>query len=652
MGKSKSIILFCLIITGITFGSEPNDCNEVYLYGYGYDSDYNKDCRVDAADLNEIITRWMENYAPYAPEEPNLPSNPPGPVVKKCYIDGNCWAEQTATRALSYDFHRLTIGANGSIVFRYNGLKGAVDEFAIYDGVLDDANIVEHANSLPENYVATVTADAPVLWLRFEDPCSGNGYTAADSSGNNQDGTYIGDDEVGEVNLVTGFVGNAAELYGTSPVSDGNGTCIDVNDADGALELQELTVEFWFKSTTLYDATVAYPHFFQHNGGTGSSGSYGGMVVHQYPHNPADPNDPVFGLIGGGSTDYDPVFVNITDGQWHHIVFTYESIYVVPPPPCYTYDCEVLEDNPALYLRFESDDPCDWSGNNYWVQYSEEVDIETVLGSYGKAAHLNGGWIAAANQQTEPSSDPCYGDEYAFGEGNDLTVEFWLYYPPGSSVDNNAGLWNQNAKTDPNAWSPGCQRASLQGRMRMNDNRGGDGFVDTYPGAWAADANNWHHYVMIYDASDDPCYIHIEWWTDNVLYKSVTYPPATFDNYIGPVMDHIMFGCNGSRSAPNGFYREYIDEIAVYDYPLSAARINAHYNAFGPQNCDEVWDRGIFFDDSEVWTGVWRPIENTQLGEIDRNQDCLIDFYDFAEFALEWALCNDPQGGPGCVPNW
>jgi hypothetical protein len=561
-------------------------------------------------------------------------------VVKKCYIDGNDWAQQTGSRALRYNFHRLTIAAEGTLWYRYNGLRGAIDEFAIYDRILTDATIAAHASCPPANYIATVTADAPILWLRFEDANSANGSTAADSSGNGQDGTYIGDGpggQIGDVNLVPGFLGKAAEFYGTS---DGNGTCIDINDPDGALEQQDLTVEFWLKSTDLYGSpSLYYTKFFQHNGTNQDANGYGAMIV----------AGPTVGLIGGGSTEFDPVDPDMNDGQWHHVVFTFDST----PDPNWdpnisVYPYEVAQDNPALYIRCESLPLVDESGYGNWVQAGSGVTIQKVPGSMGNCALLNTGWIAAANQQTEPSSDPCYGPEYAFGDGNDITVEFWLYYPPGTTIDSSAGLWNQNASENPNGWSPGCTRSGVKCRMRCNENRTSGvtspGYAYTNEGAWASDANNWHHYVMIYDTSDDPDTLHVEWWTDTVRYKNNTYGPETFDNYLGPVMDHIMFGCYGSRFAPSGLYRQYIDEIAVYDYALSEVRIDAHYKAWKPRNCEEVWDRGIFSDLS--------PIESHIEGQIDRDRDCNIDFFDFAEFAQDWALCNDPQGGAGCTPNW
>jgi hypothetical protein len=330
----------------------------------------------------------------------------------------------------------------------------------------------------------------------------------------------------------------------------------------------------------------------------------------------------------------------LNDGEWHHVVFTFDSSRDPNPDPNISpYPEEVMEDAPVLYLRCEKEPLEDSSGNNYWVDAHSAVTLQTVKGSMGKCALLNGGWIAAARQQTEPSSDPCYGHQYAFGP-NDLTVEMWLYYPPGTTIDTFAGLWNQNAKADITEWSPGCDRADTKCRFACNENRDGkDGYAYTAEGTWATDQNNWHHYVSIYDVCDSPARITVRWYTDNVNKKDSTYDTTVFDNYLGPEMDHILFGNIGTRFEPgNNAYRQYIDEIAVYNYALGMDRIDAHYRAWQPRDCNEIWFREL----GDEWE------------DIDKNKDCDIDFVDYAlSVPLEWTLCNDPNRPPQeCPPNW
>jgi len=108
-----------------------------------------------------------------------------------------------------------------------------------------------------------------------------------------------------------------------------------------------------------------------------------------------------------------------------------------------SYTEEVMADNPCLYIRFEEDEPCDWSGNDYWVEAHPRVIIEKTVGSMGKAAYLNGGYVAAANQQTEPNLPTQYGHQYAFAP-NAITFEFWLYTPQPDALDDFVELFSQS----------------------------------------------------------------------------------------------------------------------------------------------------------------------------------------------------------------
>jgi lysophospholipase L1-like esterase len=556
--------------------------------------------------------------------------------IKTLYLDGTLISSLVATKGLSWPSNRLTIGAEGTRGYLYNEYIGDMDDFAIYDGILDAADVVAHyaARTNYDTYKTVIGNDKPLLWLKFDDPCLAHNAIATNSGSVDIDGQYVVTGvECSPFTAVTGFHADSNAIHFPDTGVEPNGHCVDVWDGDGDLgeNLEgDVTIELWVKFTDIGSVSEnGYPRLFQHNGNWKDANGYGFMV---------DTSN-VVGVMGGGDTDHKLLPYNINDNNWHHIVVTYESSY--DELNTLSYVEEVAKDNPVLYLQFESDDPCDSSGNNYWVEYSPQVTIGTVPGSYGKCAFLGSGFIAAANQQTEPSNDPCYGPEYAFGKGNDLTVEMWLYYPDG--VGTWDGLWNQNDKEDVNEWSPGCETGLDQCRMKCNENRtGGDGYAYTEDGAWAPDANNWHHHVMIYDASDSPAQITVQWWVDSVNYKNKTYNTSVFDNHIGPVRDHILFGNIGSRFAPgNGAYGQYMDEIAVYDHPLTQLRIDAHYKAFYAKTCAEMWARNLV------------PVQAPWAVAIDRNHDCKINFYDFAIFAQDWALCNDPAiGPPDCPPNW
>jgi hypothetical protein len=635
MGKSKLIItfLFCLSTAGIILADEPNDCNEVHFYGYGYDSDYNKDCRVDAADLNEITSYWLEDYTP---QEPNLPPSPPEPppCKKTLYIDGVLIGDANAPERLTWPIDRITIGSEGNRWYMYNEYVGKLDDFSIYEGALSAAQVAAHwnARSSYTTYQAVVTADNPLLWLKLDETDTNDGMVANNSAGI-IDGTYVARGPGVVIKPTAGFVAgsNGVELNvnGRMPkMGEANGVCIDVWDGDGVFgeDLDgDVTIELWANYTDLND----YPRFFQHNGSWDEDGSYGLST----PLNDGN----TLAVMGGGATNFMDFDNDINDGQWHHIVVTYDSyiqrIYAD------LYEQVVMSDDPVLYLRFSYELPIEDYSHSYWIDSSSSVTIEEVPCAVDRfAAHLNGGWIAAANQQTEPCLPTDYNHLYAFSP-DDLTVEFWLY-SPDANEDDFASLFTQcQGELE---YAPGATRAGSKCRMLFGDNRPEpNGYVDTNDGAWKSD-QDWHHFVVVWneipDTNGNPYQINIKWYTDNILYKNVTYGPDVAKGYLGPEMDHILIGRLGSRDDISGApYQGYIDEFAVYPYVLSEDRIEAHYLAWQPWDCYQLWFRQLM----PPWAAL-----------IDKNQDCLIDFYDFAEFALEWALCNDPQGGAGCVPNW
>jgi len=345
-----------------------------------------------------------------------------------------------------------------------------------------------------------------------------------------------------------------------------------------------------------------------------------------------------------------------------------------------TYVCEVMADEPVLYIRFEENDPCDWSGNDYWVEANDMVRIEKTAGSLGKAAYLNYGYVAAANQKTEPNLPTKYGHQYAFAP-NEITFEFWLYTPYPDSMFVYTQLFSQaesvfngggNSGMDQGCYAPEatmCDAIPGEQKCRMSfgyDRTPPDDFIGNFAysseGAWAIDTN-WHHYVFIWDPLDDPCRINVKCYRDAIKYKDQTYgPPDRPDvpvlGYIGPEMDHLLIGGLGSRDTWDESiigcdcygcwyknYWQYIDEFAIYPEVLDPNRIKAHYDAWWAwaKDCKELWERGL--------VGV-QPGIDPVFAVIDLNKDCRIDFYDFAIFAEEWALCNDPAGGEGCVPNW
>ncbi len=318
----------------------------------------------------------------------------------------------------------------------------------------------------------------------------------------------------------------------------------------------------------------------------------------------------------------------------------YESTFVCPcfiVPDAGSYADEIMADDPCLYLRF-GDDPNnhkDSSGNNYWVEYGVATSIVERAGGIGKCIYMTGtgySYAAAANRLTAP---PCpypsycpadYNDQYAFVDG-DITFEFWW---KGSQVTDTDGIFfQQTGEFEDIAPGLGKQDAN---QFRILRNGGWD-----YPGMPVPLDGQWHHIVVAYDEqyNNDPNQMLVRMFLDSVLVRSIAYTGGPNGGKAGPEMDRIIIGAGYTLEGwyyYHNFMQGYYDEFAIYPGILDACRVAAHYAAWEPRNCQEYLNK---------WYAV----------TADLNQDCKVDFADFAEFALDWMLCNEPNT-PGCTPNW
>jgi hypothetical protein len=545
-------------------------------------------------------------------------------VIKTLYVDGVKVGTSTAAQAISFPYQRLTIGAEGSRYYRYNGLNGEIDEFAVFGRVLTDTNVAVLYNAGSGGYVTAVTNANPLLYLRFEDANSSEGSKIANSGSlADVNSTYIG--TVGQ-NAI-GFVGKSAVLNGTS---GGTGDCMDVCDWDARLSLTNISVAFWVKTTQSSD----YPRFFQHNGGNTEQRSYGAMLY------PAGPNS--IGLIGGGSTG--TVTRAINDGAWHHVVVTFNSIKTLP------YEYEVMNDDPCVYLKFDHPLPVDSSINHYYVNYSTNAQVRRVPGAIGGSAlyldnSIGGGqqgrayvwnnyggtvyrsfpgWTDMWDDGVAPDYlDP---DVFAFAPGS-ISFEFWMRSAPELTPDTYAMLFQQvggmsyQTIHEPNA--PGMSLYTDAGVRKLRVLGGSQWW---YPGVNAPLDGNWHHVVVTYDENEVNLGhdMGIELYLDGARYSTTIVDPNGHA-LLGPELYILMIGAEQNLGYAANAFGGYIDEFAVYAGVLPPERVAAHYaagqpgTAGQPTNCAEVWARG---------QGLYG----------DLNHDCIVDFYDFAIFAAEWRV--------------
>lgn len=131
---------------------------------------------------------------------------------------------------------------------------------------------------------------------------------------------------------------------------------------------------------------------------------------------------------------------------------------------------------------------------------------------------------------------------------------------------------------------------------------------------------------------------------------------------MGPESQSLLIGGFGDRGYPFNCFAGYIDEFAIYNGVLSSERIQAHYDAWKPQSCEELWARGNpdgDWDSDSDGTPAgtsgpvhWDIIQGQYVGMLaDLNQDCYIDLVDFALLAEDWAKCNTP-GDSNCEVTW
>jgi hypothetical protein len=557
---------------------------------------------------------------------------------KTLYVDGVKVGDGNSTiSGLTWPNDDITIGAEGSRGgWLYNEYVGKIDDFAIYAGQLTPAQVAAHwaARGDYPGYQAAVQADNPLLWLKLDEADVNNGMVAYNSGSVDINGIYVvnGPNTI-KMGTTAGFVAgsNGVQLNVNGRVAelgDANGVCVSVPDADGdfSSELQgDVTIEMWVNYTDLN----GFPTFFQHNGAYDALGGYG--IIAQLN----DGNSLV--VTGGNVSNYVDFNDDINDGDWHHIVVAYDSNYPPLPPPV-PYPNAVALDNPVLWLRFEDEEPKDYSvaDGNHWVGYGAGSSIVEKVGGIGKSCYLNGAttanYVAAKNDPNPPplveESYSVYGDEYAFAP-NDITFELWYRVPA-----------DQSPLPDP--YCVYFQQTGPGGRDNGPAVTNRDAFCVLAGGPWWTGVSpkfdgKWHQLVVTFDEEygGEPNTLHIDLYLDSELKTFRTSTGATAK--LGPELSHVMLGGRPDIGYTYNNFAGYVDEFAIYEGILNPNRILAHWVAWQPKSCEEAVERGIV-------PAAWAVV--------DKKQDCRIDFYDFAIFAQDWALCNDPQGGAGCVPNW
>ena len=139
--------------------------------------------------------------------------------------------------------------------------------------------------------------DLAAYW-KFDD---GSGTTAFDSTGNGNDGVFVGDPK-----WVPGKLGGALEFDGDDYLNCGNGPSLQIQDA--------ITIAFWFKVEAFSNTWEAFmakgdnSYRTSRGGGTGNATHLG-----------------ISGTSTGGMNGWFNGTVIVTDNQWHHMAATYDG---------------------------------------------------------------------------------------------------------------------------------------------------------------------------------------------------------------------------------------------------------------------------------------------------------------------------------------
>jgi hypothetical protein len=158
------------------------------------------------------------------------------------------------------------------------------------------------------DYTTEVAADSPLCWLRFEDANTANLAPVADLGSVGRGGTHIVDDAATTTRFHTGTMRGYAVNFDQQ---DGD-NCVDIWDGPESFSYGDITVEIWAR---IQSADFnPYTRLFQANGDWLRMSAPGACMNQPYEYS----------IIGGDTTNYQ-LEGPTEDGNWHHVVVTYDS---------------------------------------------------------------------------------------------------------------------------------------------------------------------------------------------------------------------------------------------------------------------------------------------------------------------------------------
>ena len=222
-------------------------------------------------------------------------------------------------------------------------------------------------------------------------------------------------------------------------------------------------------------------------------------------------------------------------------------------PRVSAYRAAVLADEPTAYYRFG--EPSDAS------VVTSETGIAVVGAIHGQATLGIPGALAGDDDHAllldGASGSVSFGNYFAYAGGASYTIEVW--FRADVNDENYRRIWNRDATN-----ATGRQGYTLY--VRSDLGVGAERYIDNqlyythYP---TVVVGKWTHAVVTYDQTVMRLYV------DGALVDSTPSPPTM------PATDSPFVV--GSAPFANGFFRGAVDELALYDQPLTDARIAEHH---------------------------------------------------------------------------
>ena len=105
---------------------------------------------------------------------------------------------------------------------------------------------------------------------------------------------------------------------------------------------------------------------------------------------------------------------------------------------------------------------------------------------------------------------------------------------------------------------------------------------------------DWHHVVFSINGTS------IKIWIDGGSSGSPNYTDTSSVSYVGDTTTPVHFGRNGALTSSPYYLNGYLDEIAIFDYELSATQVGNIYNSGTPKN---VGSFGLNLSPVGYWRG-------------------------------------------------